>query len=73
MIIRISINIRTVVLIGSPVNKIVKFAEEESVDLIIMGSKGLRGIPKVLKGLGSVSKSVFEKVNCTVVCEPNLT
>jgi nucleotide-binding universal stress UspA family protein len=62
-----SINIRTVVLIGSPVNKIVKFAEEESVDLIIMGSKGLRGIPKVLKGLGSVSKSVSEKVNCTVI------
>ena len=62
-----SINIRTVVLIGSPVNKIVKFAEEESVDLIIMGSKGLRGIPKLLKGLGSVSKNVSEKVKCTVI------
>lgn len=62
-----SVNIRTVVLIGSPVNKIVKFAEEESVDLIIMGNKGLRGIPKLLKGLGSVSKNVSEKVKCTVI------
>lgn len=62
-----SVKIRTVVLIGSPVDKIVKFAEEENVDLIIMGSKGLRGISKLLKGLGSVSRNVSEKVKCTVI------
>ena len=37
-----SVKIRTVVLIGSPVNRIVKFSEEENIDLIIMGSKGSR-------------------------------
>jgi nucleotide-binding universal stress UspA family protein len=62
-----SVKIRTVVLIGSPVNRIVKFSEEENIDLIIMGSKGSRGISKLLKGLGSVSKSVSEKVKCTII------
>jgi nucleotide-binding universal stress UspA family protein len=62
-----SVKIRTVVLIGSPVNRIVKFSEEENIDLIIMGSKGSRGISKLLKGLGSFSKSVSEKVKCTII------
>jgi nucleotide-binding universal stress UspA family protein len=61
------VNIRTIVLIGSPVDRIVKLAKDENVDLIIMGSRSSSGISKLLKGLGSVSRGVSEKVKCTVI------
>lgn len=59
-----SVNTRTVVRIGSSVDTMVKFAKDENVDLIIMGSRSSNGISKLLKGLG-VSRSVYEKVKCT--------
>ena len=45
---------------GSIVDNIIKFAEEEQVDLIVVGNIGLGGISKV-KALGSVSRSLAEK------------
>jgi nucleotide-binding universal stress UspA family protein len=61
------VKIRTQVLVGPPVDKIVEFANRNNVDLIVMGRRGLKGISKFLRGLGSVSRSVSEKVNCTVM------
>jgi nucleotide-binding universal stress UspA family protein len=61
------VKIRTQVLVGLPVDKIVEFANRNNVDLIVMGRRGLKGISKFLRGLGSVSRSVSEKVNCTVM------
>ncbi len=61
------VKIRTQVLVGPPVEKIVQFANRNNVDLIVMGRRGLKGISKFLRGLGSVSRSVSEKVNCTVM------
>jgi nucleotide-binding universal stress UspA family protein len=62
-----SVKIRTVVLIGRPEDKIVEFANRHNVDLIVMGSRGLKGISRLLRGLGSVSRNVSEKVKCTVM------
>jgi nucleotide-binding universal stress UspA family protein len=31
-----------------------------------MGSRGLKGISRFIRGLGSVSRNVSEKVKCTV-------
>jgi nucleotide-binding universal stress UspA family protein len=62
-----SVSIRTHVLIGSPVDKIIEFADDKNLDLIIMGSRGLRGISRLIKGLGSVSRNVSEKVKCTIM------
>ena len=59
------VTIRTKVLIGSITDKIIEFANQEKVDLIIMGTTGLGGFAKIL--LGSVARSVSEKAKCPVM------
>lgn len=51
---------------GYPPDEIVKVAGEEKVDLIVLGSTGLRGISR-LQALGSVSRSVAERAACPVL------
>jgi nucleotide-binding universal stress UspA family protein len=62
-----SVKLRTQVLVGPPVDKIVEFVDSHNVDLIVMGNRGLKGISKFVRGLGSVSRNVSEKVKCTVM------
>jgi nucleotide-binding universal stress UspA family protein len=57
--------IRTQVSVGRPELKIVQYANNHHIDLIIMGSRGLKGISRFL--MGSVSRSVLEKAKCTVM------
>ena len=52
------------VLIGDPSNEIIKFANDEQVDLIIMGITGLGGFSKFV--FGSVARNVSEKAKCYV-------
>jgi nucleotide-binding universal stress UspA family protein len=61
------VKLRVQVLVGPPVDKIVEFVDRHKVDLIVMGNRGLRGISKFVRGLGSVSRNVSEKVKCTVM------
>jgi nucleotide-binding universal stress UspA family protein len=61
------VKLRIQVLVGPPVDKIVEFVDSHNVDLIVMGNKGLKGIPKFVRGLGSVSRNVSENVKCTVM------
>ena len=51
---------------GSPSDKILEFAEDEKVDLIVVGNVGLSGISRV-KTLGSVSRSISERAKCPVL------
>lgn len=53
-------------LIGYASDKIIEFANEEQVDLIIMGTTGLKGISK-LKALGSVAREVSELAKCPIM------
>jgi nucleotide-binding universal stress UspA family protein len=62
-----SVKIRTEVLVGPPVDKIVEFANRHNVDLIMIGSRGLKGISRFIRGLGRVSRNVSEKVKCSVM------
>lgn len=55
------------VIVGPPADKIVRFADKHRVDLIVMGSRGLKGMSGFIRGLGSVSRSVSEKVKSTVM------
>jgi nucleotide-binding universal stress UspA family protein len=55
---------QTAVLIGHVADQICKFAEENNVDLIVMGSHGRRGLKRAL--LGSVSHSVVNRATCAV-------
>lgn len=60
-----SVKIRTVVLVGSAEDKIVEYANRQNVDLIVMGSRGLKGISRFV--MGSVSRNVSERAKCTVM------
>lgn len=54
------------IITGKPVEMILKFARGRKIDLITIGSQGLRGIGKV-KMLGSVSRKVSELAPCPVM------
>ncbi|HET6641499.1 MAG TPA: universal stress protein [Nitrososphaeraceae archaeon] len=60
------IKIENVLLHGYPPEKIIEFAKNEKVDLIVIGSVGLSGLSKV-KALGSVSRNVSERASCPVL------
>ena len=54
--------------IGSPVDEIVKEAEEQKVDLIVMGTLGASGMSKIV--FGSNTAFVMEKATCPVFVVP---
>ena len=58
--------ITKVIVGGSPSDRILEFAEDENVDLIVVGNVGLSGISRV-KTLGSVSRSISERAKCPVL------
>lgn len=62
-----SLNITPKVLLGNPANKIVEFAKDEHIDIIVIGNSGASGISKVRTLLGSVSRAVIEQAHCPVV------
>ena len=62
-------NLRVEILYGSPVEKIIEFAQKEKVHVIVMGNIGLSGFSK-LKLLGSVSRSVSERAEVPVMIVP---
>jgi nucleotide-binding universal stress UspA family protein len=52
-------------LTGQPVHEIVRVAEKERVDLIVLGSRGMGGFKRLL--LGSVSDGVLHHAHCPVL------
>jgi nucleotide-binding universal stress UspA family protein len=59
-------DIKAKVSIGYTADKIIEFANEEQVDLMIMGTTGLTGISRI-KALGSVARVVSEMAKCPVM------
>lgn len=57
--------IKGFVLEGDPVSKMLKFIQEKDIDLVIIGSKGLSGISKIMT-LGSISRKISELAKCPV-------
>ena len=60
-----NISLQSKVIIGEPADEIIKFANDEKMDLIIMGTTGLGGIKKFV--FGSVARNVSEKAPCPVM------
>lgn len=52
--------------IGNPAYTILKFANKHDIDLIVIGSRGLSGVSKIM-ALGSVSRKISEDANCPVL------
>jgi nucleotide-binding universal stress UspA family protein len=66
-VLSLSVTVISQVVIGNPAQVIIDVANnKQKVDLIIMGSTGLRGFSKV-RALGSVSRHVCENANCPVM------
>lgn len=51
-------------LLGDPAREIVQLAEEEKVDLIVMGTHGRTGLGRLL--MGSVAEAVVRRAKCPV-------
>ncbi len=62
---RKGVGAKPVLLEGSPYAEIVKFAEAEGVDLIVMSTRGLKGFERVL--VGSTTEKVMRKAHCPVL------
>ncbi len=50
---------------GSPASQIVKCADEEGADMIVIGSHGRKGLMRML--MGSVAEGVVRKAKCPVL------
>ncbi len=50
---------------GDPVQAIVKYAEDEQADLIVLGTHGRRGLSRML--MGSVAEGVVRRAACPVL------
>jgi nucleotide-binding universal stress UspA family protein len=61
----VGLQVETFVLQGHPSEVIVGFANENGVDLLVMGTLGKRGIEKLL--LGSVAAKVIRTAGCPVL------
>lgn len=64
---RNNVSITTEIKIGDPAEIIVDFTKQNTIDLIVMGSIGHKGISGMFKKLGSVARKVAEEVNCALL------
>jgi len=52
--------------LGNTADKIIEFAKEKEIDLVVIGSKGLGGISRIM-AIGSVARKVSEHSPCPVL------
>ncbi|MFA1819435.1 universal stress protein [Virgibacillus oceani] len=57
-----NVNYKTTILRGQPGPEIVKYANKQKVDIIVIGSRGLNALQEMV--LGSVSHKVMKRANC---------
>ena len=58
-------NYETKVVTGNPADEIVKFADEQSIDLIVMGTHGRKGLDRTL--MGSVADHAIKNASAPVL------
>ncbi|MEM2933347.1 MAG: universal stress protein [Methanocellales archaeon] len=61
----LGIEIEKIILEGNPAQEIVKFANANNIDLIVMGTLGKSGLERFL--LGSVAEKVIRTASCPVM------
>jgi nucleotide-binding universal stress UspA family protein len=60
-----NVEVESVILEGNPAEEIIDFAEKNDIDLIVMGTHGITGIPRFL--LGSVAENVVRHAKKAVL------
>jgi nucleotide-binding universal stress UspA family protein len=63
-----SIDVRTMVIYGQPANEIVRVAEEEKADIIVIATHGQSGWTRFISG--SVTERVVRTASCPVLMVP---
>jgi nucleotide-binding universal stress UspA family protein len=61
----VDLEIETHLLTGKPANEIIRFAREQEVDLVVVGTQGKSGLGKLI--LGSVAESIIRTAPCSVL------
>lgn len=56
------LNYKITILKGAPGPEIIRYANEQKVDILVIGSRGLNGLQEMV--LGSVSHKVMMRVHC---------
>jgi nucleotide-binding universal stress UspA family protein len=64
-LVRVGINIHTVILEGDPASKIIAYSEMEGFDIIMMGSRGMGKFKEMI--VGSISNKVIHHAKCSVM------
>ena len=59
------VSFRRRLLIGSPAEDLVKYAKENAIDLVVMGTHGRTGLTRLL--MGSVAEAVVRRSPCPVL------
>ena len=57
-----NVKYKTTILRGQPGREIVKYAKEQKVDIVVIGSRGLNTLQEMV--LGSVSHKVMKRIHC---------
>jgi len=60
-------NVSSEVRMGDAAEEILRIAKESEVGLIVMGTRRLQGLSKVVMVLGSVARKVSERASCPVM------
>jgi nucleotide-binding universal stress UspA family protein len=60
-----SVDITKAIAIGDPASELLKYADREKIDLIVMGTHGRHGLARVL--MGSVAEAVVRDAPCQVL------
>ena len=60
-----NLDCETVLEVGIPYERIVDYAKDNAVDIIVMGSRGLSLVEGIL--MGSVSRNVLEQAPCSLL------
>ena len=63
---QVGVEVRCDVMAGRPTDSLLRFAKSHKIDLIIIGSRGLTKVKKIM-ALGSVSRKISEESDCPVM------
>lgn len=61
------VNVSSDIRAGDAAEEIVRYSKESGADLIVMGSRRLEGMSKIVVALGSVARKVSERASCPVM------
>ena len=63
---KVGVEVRCEVMVGNPIDSLLRFSKTHKIDLIVLGSRGLTKVKKIM-ALGSVSRKISEESKCPVM------